>query len=147
MSSPDSVTDRLQRFVRVWVDAVVYALAVTVVAAIGSLIVGVATGGGAARGKLLLFVVGWILLGYATVRLWPTSPEDVTAPTDRYRGKSVPKEHDTTRFQAFVRLLPPVRWIRPPPLESRVTVPGKLLLGSLMVLLLSFLMETVFGVG
>lgn len=147
MTPTDSLDDRLRILVRVWADALIYALTVAGLTGIGALILGVATGGGLVRAKLLLFVIGWVLLAYAVVRLWPTSPDDVGTPLDGRYGESLPESHDTTRFQAFVRTLPPVRWIRPPPPEKRVTVPGKLLFGGLLILLLSFLMEAVFRVG
>lgn len=147
MASTDSLGDRLRVLVRVWTDALMYALTVAGLTGVGALILGIATGGGLVRAKLLLFVIGWVLLVYAVVRLWPTSPDDVRTSLDGRYGESLPESHDTTRFQAFVRALPPVRWIRSPPPEKRMTVPGKLLFGGLLILLLSFLMEAVFGVS
>ncbi|SER67423.1 DUF7555 family protein [Natrinema salaciae] len=147
MPPTDALGDRLRVFGRTWLDAITYAIAVAVLTGVGALVLGVATGGGIVRAKYLLFVAGWVLLAYATVRLWPTSPDDVGTPPTRGVTESIPATNDSTRFQAFVRTLPPLRWVRPPPSEKRVTPPGKLLLGSLLVLLLSFLMETVFGVG
>lgn len=147
MAPTDSLGDRLWVLCRSWLDAITYALAVTGLTGIGALLLGVATGGGVVRAKHLLFVSGWLLLAYATVRLWPTSPDDAGPSPNRRGSESVPTSRDSTRFQAVVRALPPRRWVRPPPPEKRITPPGKLLLGSLLVLLLSFLMETVFGVG
>lgn len=147
MTPTDSPGDRLWELYRAFLDAITYALAVTALTAISSLLLGVATGGGIVRAKYLLFVVGWVLLAYATVRLWPTSIDDVGSAPDHHATGSVPGARDSTRFQAFVRTLPPLRWVGPPPFEKRITPPGKLLLGSLFVLLLSFLMETVLGVG
>lgn len=147
MPSTDAFGDRLRVLGRVGLDAITYAITVAVLTGIGAVIVGVATGGGIVRAKYLLFVAGWILLAYATVRLWPTSPDDVGSPSNRGVTESIPTTHDSTRFQSFVRALPPLRWIQLPPSEKRLTPPGKLLLGGLLVLLLSFLMETAFGVG
>jgi len=147
MAPTDSPDDRLWVLVRVWVDAFMYALAVAGLTGFGALVLGIATGGGLVRSKVLLFTIGWVLIVYAVVRLWPTSPDDVGIPSKGRYGESLPEFHDTTRFQAFVRTLPPVRWIRAPPPEKRVTIPGKLLFGGLLILLLSFLMEAVFGVG
>jgi len=146
MPPTESPSDRLERIVRIWVDALAYALVVTAVATAAALIVGIATGGGAVRAKLLLFVCGWVLLSYATFRLWPTSVEDVESPADDQFGESIPRAGDETRFQSLVRRLPPARWIRPPTPEDRVSPPGKLLFGSVLMLLLSFLMETALGV-
>ncbi len=147
MPSPDSLSARLESLGRIWIDALAYAIVVTAVAAAAALIVGVATGGGVVRAKTLLFVAGWALLSYATFRLWPTSIEDVESPADGQLGESIPSVHDETRFQSFVRRLPPARWIQPPNPEDRVSPPGKLLFGSVLMLLLSFLMETVLGVS
>ncbi|MFC6764000.1 DUF7555 family protein [Natrinema soli] len=147
MAPNDSPDDRLRVFVRVWTDALAYGLTMAVLTGIGALTLGIATGGGLVRAKVLLFAIGWVLLAYAVVRLWPTTPDDVGTPPDGQYGESLPETHDLTRFQAFVRTLPPVRWVRAPPPEKRVTVPGKLLFGGLLILLLSFLMEAVFGVG
>lgn len=146
MAPTDSPSDRLERIARIWIDALAYAIVVTAVATAAALLVGVATGGGAVRAKILLFVAGWVLLSYATFRLWPTSIEDVESSADGQLGESIPSAQDETRFQSFVRTLPPARWIQPPTPKDRVSPPGKLLFGSVLMLLLSFLMETVLGV-
>lgn len=145
--SPSDSSDRLRGLARVWADALSYALAVAAFATIGALIVGIATGGGAVRGKLLLFGIGWLLLAYTTVRLWPTSPEDVESPSRGYGGDSLSPRTPSTRFQRLARALPPARWTRPPVPERRLTLPGKQLLASLLILFASFLLETVFGVA
>jgi len=150
MPSGDAVRRRLRVWVRVWVDAAGYAVAVTGLALVLGGAAGLGTGTGAVGAKIALFVVGWGLLAYATVTLWPRSPdeEDDPAPTGTGTDEgTMPERHDTTRFQAAVRALPPMRWVTPPPPADRMTVGGKLLLSSLLVLLVSFLMETVFGVG
>ena len=127
--------------VRVWADAVGYALAVAAVAVVAAVVVGVATGGGLVRAKVLLFVGGWTLLAYATVRLWPRSVEDADE-----RGRSLPGTAAPTRFRAIVRSLPPLRWMRPPPPTRRLRPPAKLFLGAIFVLLASLAMEVVFGI-
>jgi len=133
--------ERLLDTARVWVDALTYAVGVTLGVTLIALVVGIASGGGFVRAKILLFVAGWILLSYATVRLWPRSPEDVSETRD-----PLPEAADSTRFQAFVQALPPLRWMRPPPPGDRLQPPLKLFLGSLLILFGSFLMETAFGV-
>lgn len=139
---------RLRAVARIAADAVTYALAVTAAIAIAAVVVGVATGGGLVRANLLLFFAGWLLMAYATVRLWPTSPEDLeTEPNRRTSGESLSGGHSATRFQRIVRRLPPRRWVRAPRPRRRLTVPGKLFLSAVLVLLLSFLLEVVFGVG
>ncbi|ELY44390.1 DUF7555 family protein [Natronorubrum sulfidifaciens] len=147
MARTDSFENRLRVFARIWIDAVTYALAVTAAAGIGAVVIAIATGGGLVRAKYLLFVGGWLLLAYATVRLWPSSPDNVDPqPTTQYRD-SLPETGESTRFQQFVQTLPPVRWMQPPPPDRRLTISGKLLLSSLLILALSFLMETRFGIS
>lgn len=123
----------------VWLDAVGYAVVVATVSVVAALAAAVVSGGGVVRGKALLFVVGFALMGYATIRLWPTSPEEASE-------RSIPPPGERTRFQSLVRALPPFRWLPSPPPASRISPAGKLFLGSLLVLLASYLMEAVFGV-
>lgn len=131
---------------RVVVDALAYALVVVAVVFVGSLVLTVLTGGTLVRVKVLLFLAGWILLGYATFRLWPrVSADSSTEP--RPAGKeSIPGSPEATRFRTLVQRIPPMRWIEPPPPGKRLSPRWKLFLGSLLVLLTSFLMETVFGI-
>lgn len=143
-----SLDDRLRIYARITADAFTYALAVTAAAGIGAVVLAVATGGGLVRAKHLLFAGGWLLMAYATVRLWPRSPDDLEeAPTQRTPGDSLAGTQASSRFQRLVRRLPPRRWVRTPRPRRRITVSGKLLLSSVLILLLSLLMETVFGVG
>lgn len=122
----------------VCLDAFAYAVAVAAVATLGALVVGVATGGGLVRAKLSLFLAGFGLMGYATARLWPTSPGESRQDPVGTAGAS--------RLQALVdRLLPGSRF--PPPPDRRLAPPSKLFAGSLLVLVVSALMETVLGVG
>lgn len=146
MGLDPTIPHRLAIVARVGTDALAYAVVLTAITVIVSLIVGIATGGGLVRGKAILFVGGWIVMGYATVRLWPSSPEDAEPRMTGEVGRSLPETPDATRFQAFVQAIPPTRWIRTPRPEHRVQVPGKLLLASMLMLLTSFLMEVAFGV-
>nr|WP_049896939.1 hypothetical protein [Natrialba chahannaoensis] len=132
----------------VWIDAITYATAITTLVTLIALLLGLVTGGGPSQAKFTLFIVGFLLLGYATVRLWPSTPSDLDTHTELagVEGDSIPEVADQTRFQAFVQQLPPLRWVQSPPPEARIRTPGKLLLGSIAVLLVSFLMETVFGI-
>lgn len=140
--------ERLRIVVRTAADALTYVLAVTASAAVAAVVLAVATGGGLVRANHLLFLGGWLLLAYATVRLWPTSPDDLEAePNQRTPGESVPGAPDSTRFQRLVRRLPPRRWVRSPRLRHRITVSSKLFLSAVSILVLSFLLETVFGVA
>lgn len=149
MGADGQFVRRLRTMALAWADAAAYAAVVAAVATLVAVVVGVASGGGLVRAKYLLFLGGFALMAYATVRLWPTSISDVeedTAPRDP-TGRTVPEAPDRTRFQAFVRALPPVRWLPPPPIEARISPAGKLLLGSVFVLLVSYLMEAVFGIA
>lgn len=143
------LTERLRLNALVLTYAVVYALAVTLLATVATIVLGVATGGGLVRAKILLFVVGWVLMAYAVVRLWPRRPSDVgrgsPSPSDPTSG-AIPADGVRTRFQAAVRRLP-ARWLPVPPPERRVTDEGQLFIASLLVLLTSFLMEVVFGIA
>ncbi|PAU85526.1 hypothetical protein CK500_02325 [Halorubrum salipaludis] len=123
---------------RAWLDALAYALALAGAATLGAVALGLATGGGFVRGKFLAFVAGWLLVGYATVRLWPTSVDDLDGPAVSARG---------TRLEGLVRAVPPVRWIRLPAPPERVRVAGKVFLAGVVTLVGSLLMETVFGVA
>lgn len=152
MVAKGAAAARLRTFAVVWLDALAYALVVTVAATLGALVVGIATGGGLVRSKAVLFLIGLGLMAYATIRLWPSSPsefetDDRTAAPFERAGPSLPATQTETRFQALVRAVPPVRWLRPPPPERRLSPAAKLFVGSVTVLLASFLMETAFGVA
>lgn len=129
--------------------AVTYAAAVAVLVVVGAAVLGIATGGGFARVKVLLFLSGLAMMAYATARLWPRSPSDLESNDFdgvTVDGRSIPKVPDRTRFQRFVRSLPPSRWLPPAPPTKRVTPAGKLFLASVLVLLASYLLEARFGV-
>jgi hypothetical protein len=128
---------RLSTVARAWTDAVAYAVVHAAGVTLGAVALGIATGGGFVRGKELTFVAGLVLVGYATVRLWPSSIEDLGGPTMSARG---------TRFERFVRSLPPVRWMRLPAPPDRVRVATKLFLAGVATLAASFLMETRLGI-
>jgi len=138
----DSLQRRLRRHALVWLDVLAYVLTVAAVATVVAFVVGIATGGGFLRGKALLFVMGWGVIAYATIRLWPTSPEDLDD-----TGRSVPGDVASSRLQRLARALPPVRWIEQPAVDDRVSPEGKLFLAGCGVLVTSFLLETQFGVA
>lgn len=139
--------DRLRTWALVWLDALTYAIVLALVVTVGAAVLAVVTGGGLVRTKYALFFAGFLLMGYASFRLWPRSPADVERPTTGgVAGDSIPETAGETRFQRLVQATPPIRWIDGPIPEQRVTPPGKLLLGSFAVLLVSYLMESVFGI-
>ena len=145
--APSGTLGRMRVRVRVWTDAITYAIVVAALATLGSLAIGIVTGGGLVRGKVVLFVVGWVLMAYATVQLWPSSPEEVNGAPEARTGESLPEAQDETRLQSFVQSIPPNRWLRPPRPERRLSIDGKLFLASLLVLAVSFAMEVVFGIA
>lgn len=152
MRTDGSVGDGLRTTGLVMIDAIGYAVGVAVVSLVASLVVAVATGGGLVRAKALLFLAGFSLMAYATVRLWPSSPDDLESAGDRgargYRtGEPAPLTDGETRFQSLVGRMPPLRWVPAPPPARRMVPASKLFLGSVCVLLVSFLMEAVFGIA
>lgn len=147
MSRDRPASDRLRTLALVWIDALTYAVVLALVTTVGAIVLGLATGGGLVRAKYALFFVGFLLMGYASVRLWPRSPTDVEPDAScGVAGDSIPETATETRFQRLVRATPPIRWLDGPVPERRMTPPGKLLLGSFVVLLASYLMESVFGI-
>ncbi len=129
---------RVRHSARVWVDAVGYALVLTTVVTIAAIALGLATGGGFVRGKFLTFLAGWLLVGYATVRLWPSRGEE--------SGESLSGTR-RTRFQRIVRSVPPIRWIRPPQPTERLRVAAKVFLAGVVTLLASVVMEVGLGIA
>lgn len=141
--------------------AVTYALSVAVVALLASFVVGAAAGGGAVHAKIFLFVVGWLMMGYAIVSLWPSNSTKLrteslkdgggtlktSEPSSDSSPDSISEDETETRFQEAVYRLPPGRWLPRPTPSHRVGMEGKIFLGSVFVLLTSFVMEVVFGVG
>jgi len=157
---PDrSVRDRLRLNAIALAHALVYAVTLTATVTLGMVALGIASGGGFVRGKRLLFVAGWVLMAYATVRLWPSKPSDIEmtragdtsgtkdAGSIDPTGETIPAIQARSRFQRFVYALPPIRWLPIPPYERRFTDEAKVFLASLLVLAASYVMETVFGVA
>lgn len=137
--------ERLVWHLRAIVDVVTYVVVLTGVTLVISLVLSVATGGAAVRAKAFLFVIGWVLMAYSTVLLWPSGPPTPGEKSDNER-QALPVE-ETSRFQGIVRSLPPVRWIELPPPQHRVSLATQLFIGSVCILLTSYLMETVFNVA
>ncbi len=124
-------------------DAVTFSLGVTgaTLAVAGLLSLG--SGSGAAGVKGFMFAIGWLLMAYAVVRLWPSGPN--TDPESDPGGAAISETHQI-RFQRVTRALPPVRWVTLPPPERRVRIPVQLFLSSVFVLGTSFLLEVGLGV-
>lgn len=125
-------------------DALAYAVVVAAGTVVLAVVLGVATGGGLVRAKVLSFLAGWLFLAVATVRLWPRSP---VRADDASTGASpvVADVDEPTHIEAIAEALPPLRWMHPPP--RRLSPPTKLFVGAVFVLLASLLLEVVFTVG
>lgn len=134
---------RAWTYARMVVDALAYAGVVTIATVVLALTIGIVTGGGAVLGKILLFIAGWLFVGIATVRLWPKSPRQVALEGESggARGTTAP---GGTRIESFADTLPPLRWMRRP--ARQLSPPTKLFIAGLLVLLSSYLLETVFAV-
>ncbi|MFB6070558.1 MAG: hypothetical protein ABEJ76_05985 [Halanaeroarchaeum sp.] len=118
------------------VDAVQYAVGLTVAAVAVLLPVSLGLGLGLYGVKYGLFVFGVLAMGYGTVLAWPRSPEDL-------QGEGA-NRHET-RVQATIRRVPPAaRYPLAPTERYRDWIRVYLL--SLCLLGASFAMETVFGV-
>lgn len=121
-------------------DALVYAVAVTVAATLACSVVVLATDSGLVGLKVALFLVGFLLFAYGTIRLWlalsPADADDTMRPIPR----------DRTPFESgLARVAPPLDDLVP--MEHRFSPHLKLFIASLLVLGLSLALEVVFGVG
>lgn len=93
MAAKPSRRARLRTVVRVWVDALTYAVALAVVSTVVAVTLGITTGGEFVRGKRILFVVGWTMMAYATAKLWVKSGKQVRASAKR-RQSEPPGRHE-----------------------------------------------------
>jgi hypothetical protein len=118
-------------------DLVAYAVVATSVVFTLGLLAGLAVGNGLVGAKWLLFVVGFLFVAYGALRLRPT-----------------PKWKDESRLdfgteprglQKLVAEALPTDYRLPT--DQRLPVGLKILAAGLAILLTSFLMESVFGVG
>ena len=124
---------------RVWLDAITYAVVLAVAVTGGSFAVGIAAGGGLPLGNVVTFVVGWLLVGYGTIRLWPSNPDELTQ-----GGVITPDQQ--SRLQGLVRQLPPVRWYQPAP-RDQLRVAAKIFWAGVVTLAFSYIIETALNVG
>lgn len=144
MEESEPLRSRIDCTVRIWVDTLTYAVVVAALIVLGAVVLSVVTGGGLARANILVFIAGWIQLSYATVVLWPTSPDDLESTTDQ---PTVQANDTSTKVQSIARSLPPLRWLRLPRPEDRMSSQTQLLVAAVFVLAISFLAEAVLGVG
>jgi len=119
------------------VDAVQYAVGLTILVAVVILPLSLLAGLGLWLVKYGLFVVGVLSGLYATFLAWPRSPEAL---------ENEGADGDETRVQAFIRRFPPATWYPISP-RDRLRNWVRLYLATLCMLTTSFLLETVFGVA
>lgn len=147
MAADDRRSDRFRMYVLIALDALSYAVVVTTAVLVVAFAGGIATGGGFVRAKLLLFLLGWVLLGVATIRLWPRSPKKVAADVTEERTErtpSVSEEGESTRIEILAAAMPPLRWLESPP--RQLSPAAKLFVGAVLVLVTSLVLEVVFAV-
>ncbi len=148
MSGPHQSPRRLRQLL----DALVYAIVVTGVVFVIAVIVCFSLGSDFVGVKYFLFLVGIVVFGYGTFSLYPSrrwkvdrSEGNVEIKRDTNSGEVI-GSRDETRFQSAVQRVPPLPQYSIPP-EERFSPGAKLFIASLVILLTSFLMEAVFGVG
>lgn len=137
---------RLNATVLVLTHAFVYAVVVSILVTVVALVISVASGGGLVRTKVLLFGAGWALMAYAVIRLWPSSPDDLKTHGNETleSGAGIDGERHS-RVEWLIEEHPPASWLPTPPPGMRLDERTKLFLASVLVLLVSYLLETVFG--
>lgn len=138
------MSETLQVWLGRTLDAVTYAAAVTVLVVVPSGLLSFAVSLGWLGVKWVLFLLGWVVFGYATFTLRPTPPWRHDDPATVETG-SVITERSETRFQAAVQRLPPAR-LRPLPVDDRFPAGVNMFLASLAMLGTSLVMEFVFGI-
>lgn len=116
-------------------DALQYAIGLTVGTAGGLLLLSIPLGVGLTGVKYGLFLIGVLSMGYATLLAWPRSPSDLNA-------EGVNREE--TRFQAFVRRVPPAAWYPLTP-SDRYLDWVRLYLATLFLWGSSVALETLLG--
>ncbi|HET7323099.1 MAG TPA: hypothetical protein VFJ06_02080 [Halococcus sp.] len=140
MDGPDGEQQRRVRYAKKALDALVYAVTWVAVLVAISALVSFLVGSGWVGVKYVLFFVGFFLFGISALQLRPKPAwkrEDDEEPSER---------REETRFQAFVQRIPPLGRYGLPP-DERLPPAAKLFVASVLALLVSFVMETGFGVA
>lgn len=133
-------------------DAIIYAVAVTAIVVVVSIAISFALSGGWTGVKLILFIVGFGLFGIATFKLYPTAAwresdrNGSGSESGNKNSELVQTDRDNeSRLQQAIHRVPPLDQYRLHP-DERLSIGVKLFLASVLILLVSFLMESVFGV-
>ncbi len=136
-------------------DAVVYGVAMVALVTIPSAFLELSGRGSLYTTKHVLFWLGFALLAYASFQLRPDAPyhSDDESRTFTSGNEGTKKRSETTvggrketRLEKVVAWLPPLRWY-PLAVDDRFSVHAKMVLGSVLMLVLSMLMEFVFGIA
>lgn len=146
-SGPDPGESKRRYRLRQAVDALVYGAVFAFVTFLLGVAIAFPLGFGWLGVELLLFLVGIALLGYASFQLRPAKRWDVEFSDDgfdltRPNESGVVGSREESRFQAFVQRVPPLPTVGLEP-EQRLSPAAKLLVASLLLLLLSILLEAV----
>ena len=129
--------DPRMRRTRQALDAVVYGVVVVAAVVVVSAVISVPIGWGLVGVKYALFFLGFFLFGFSAFRLRPTPP---------WKDSEDPERREESRFGAFVQRIPPLDRYGLVP-DDRLSTAARLFVASLLMLALSFLLETVFGVA
>lgn len=120
-------------------DALIYGGAVVAVLICGSAVVSFPVGGGWVGVKYVLFFIGFLLFGTSAFQLRPKPP------WKRENGDDESTKREETHFQALVQRVPPLGRYGLAP-DERLSPEAKLFVASVLVLVVSYVMETSFGV-
>lgn len=96
--------------------------------------------------KFGLFVFGWLVMFAGTVMLRPTSAWKDDDDDGLLALGEATTEDPETKFQRLVQRVPPAS-LRPLPPSARLPTGARVFVGALAMLLVSLVMEQVFGVG
>jgi hypothetical protein len=116
------------------VDALAYAVVLSVGVFLVTTAVSFALGGGWGGVKYLLFVLGFLAFGVGALFLRPTPP---------WRDEPLVQRSGETPFERFVRRLLGDRALAS---DQQFPAAARVFLAGILLLAVSFVMETVFGV-
>jgi hypothetical protein len=115
-------------------DLLAYAVALSALVFLAATAVSFALGGGWGGVKFLLFVLGFLALGVGGLLLRPTPP---------WRDRPLVQRTGRTPFERAVRRLLGDRALDP---DQQFPAAARVLVAGVILLAVSFVMETVFGV-
>jgi hypothetical protein len=129
-------------------DLLGYALVVDGVLVVAALAVSVPFSGTWVVTEAVLFVVGFLLFGYATLLAWPSEPETAD-PADGTTSPATGTDRSLLDFETGARGSQVERAVRAlpvfadycPPADEQLPVSGKLYFASVVVLATSFAIE------